>query len=61
VAEVGLRRGRELALVCSLYVRCNYEQIKARKGAADARVVTGRKLAELTWKIWKEGRCYEDP
>lgn len=48
------------ALVCSPYVRRNYERIKARKGAADAPVATGRKLADLTWKIWKEGRCCEE-
>lgn len=48
------------AMVCSPYVRRNYERIKLRKSAADARVATARKLAELTWKIWKEGRCYEE-
>jgi transposase len=48
------------AMVVSPYVRRNYERIKARKGATDARVATARKLAELTWKIWKEGRCYEE-
>lgn len=48
------------AMVCSPYVRRNYERIKRRKGSVDARVATARKLAELTWKIWKEGRCYEE-
>lgn len=48
------------AMVVSPYVRRNYERIKLRKGAADARVATARKLSELTWKLWKEGRCYEE-
>lgn len=36
-----------------------YEHIKARRGVKDARTATARKLAELTWTVWTERRCYE--
>lgn len=45
---------------CSPWLRRYYERIKARRGARDACVATARKLAELVWQIWTEGRCYEE-
>jgi len=33
-------------------------QRKQRRGIKDARSATARKLAELTWTIWNEQRCY---
>jgi len=48
------------ALRASSSLRCYYDQIKARRGAHDARVCTARKLAELAWTVWTERRCYED-
>ena len=44
----------------SAFFRRHYEQVKARRGAKDARVSTARKLAELAWTIWRERRCYEE-
>lgn len=37
---------------------CFYQKLKQRRGAKDARAATARKLAELTWTIWNEQRCY---
>jgi len=48
------------ALRASSALRRYYDQIKARRGAHDARVCTARKLAELAWTVWTERRCYED-
>ena len=45
---------------CSSWLRRCYERIKSRRGVKDARVATARKLAEVGWKIWTEGRCYEE-
>jgi transposase len=47
------------ALQASSALRRYYDQIKARRGAHDARVCTARKLAELAWIVWTERRCYE--
>jgi transposase len=38
--------------------RC-YERVKERHGKKPARAATARKLAELTWTVWTERRCYE--
>ncbi len=46
------------ALRASTSLRQYYEQLKARRGAKDARVATARKLAELIWTVWIERRCY---
>ena len=35
-----------------------YQKLKQRRGVKDARAATARKLAELTWTIWTEQRCY---
>ncbi len=48
------------ALRASSALRRYYDQIKARRGAHDARVCTARKLAELAWIVWTERRCYEE-
>jgi transposase len=48
------------AIVNSPWLRRYYERLKARRGAKDARVATARKLAELAWTVWTEGRCYEE-
>lgn len=40
-------------------LRRYYEKIKIRRGTHDARTATARKLAELTWTVWTEQRCYE--
>ncbi len=37
---------------------CFYQKLKQRRGVKDARAATARKLAELTWTIWNEQRCY---
>lgn len=37
---------------------CFYQKLKQRRGVKDARAATARKLAELTWTIWTEQRCY---
>jgi transposase len=47
------------ALRVSTELRRYYDQIKARRGAHDARVCTARRLAELAWIVWTERRCYE--
>ncbi len=48
------------AICHSPFLRRYYEKIKARRGVKDARTATARKLAELTWTIWTERRCYEE-
>jgi transposase len=48
------------ALRTSSSLRRYYDQVKARRGAHDARVCTARKLAELAWTVWTERRCCED-
>jgi len=35
-----------------------YERIKRRSGVADARVSTARKILEMVWVVWTEGRCF---
>lgn len=46
------------AVYHSPFLRQYYDRIKARRGAADARTATARKLAELVWTIWRERRPY---
>ncbi|HXX39049.1 MAG TPA: IS110 family transposase [bacterium] len=48
------------AIRCSATLRTHYEGIKARRGAKDARTSTARKIAELTWIVWTQCRCYEE-
>jgi transposase len=47
------------AISYSPMLRRYYGKIKTRRGTQDARTATARKLAELTWTIWTEQRCYE--
>jgi len=49
------------AICHSPWLRRYYERIKRRRGAKDARTATARKLAELIWTVWTEGRCYREP
>lgn len=42
------------------FLRRFYDRIKTRRGVKDARTATARKLAELTWTVWTERRCYEE-
>ena len=48
------------AIRSSAFLRRHYDRLKARRGIKDARVSTARKIAELTWTVWREGRCYEE-
>ena len=48
------------AIRYSAFLRRHYDRLKARRGTKDVRVSTARKLAELTWTVWREGRCYEE-
>jgi len=48
------------AIRSSGHLRRHYDRLKARRGTKDARVSTARKLAELAWTVWREGRCYEE-
>jgi transposase len=48
------------AIRYSAFLRRHYDRLKARRGTKDARVSTARKLAELAWTVWREGRCYEE-
>lgn len=44
----------------SAMLRRYYDKIKSRRGCQDARAATARKLAELTWTVWTEKRCYRE-
>lgn len=48
------------AIMNSPSLACFYQKIKVRRGAKDARAATARKLAELTWTVWNEQRCYQE-
>jgi transposase len=48
------------AIRYSPWLRRYYLGIKARRGTKDARTATARKLVELVWSVWTEGRMYED-
>jgi len=48
------------AIRCSPFLRRYYERIKARLGVKEAKTATARKLAELTWAVWTQRRCYEE-
>lgn len=48
------------AIRWSPFCRRYYDKIKARLGAKEARTATARKLAELTWTVWTEQRCWRE-
>ncbi len=48
------------AVRSSRYFRRSYERIKRSSGTGDARVATARKLLEMVWIVWMEGRYYEE-
>jgi len=48
------------AVRTSARLRAQYQRIKIRRGAKDARTAIARKLAELAWTVWTERRCYEE-
>ena len=47
------------AVRCNATLRAHYAGVKSRRGAADARMATARKIATLVWHVWKETRPYE--
>lgn len=47
------------AITHDVSLRRYYDKIKARRGTADARTATARKLAELAWTVWTQRRRYE--
>ena len=48
------------AVRTSVFVRDHYAKVKARRGTKDARCSTARKLAEITYAVWSEERCWEE-
>lgn len=42
------------------FLREHYNRVKDRRGSKAAAVSTARKLAELTWTVWKEERVYRE-
>lgn len=44
----------------SEWLQRHYLRVKNRRGGKAATVSTARKLAELTWTVWREKRCYEE-
>jgi hypothetical protein len=46
------------AVTHSRFFRRHYNHVKTRRGSKDARTSTARKLAELTWTVWRERRRY---
>ncbi len=48
------------AVRSSAKLRAQYQRMKIRRGAKDARTAIARKLAELAWIVWTERRCYEE-
>ncbi len=48
------------AVTHSRFFRRHYDRVKSRRGTKDARTSTARKLAELTWTVWRERRCYAE-
>ena len=58
MATLGLIEAVTPAVRTSPSLACFYQKIKLRRGVKDARTATARKLAELTWTVWNEQRCY---
>jgi transposase len=48
------------AVRTSPYLRAHYLKVKNRRGANDARCSTARKLAEITYTVWSEQRCWTE-
>lgn len=48
------------AVRCSPFLRDHYLRVKSRRGTNDARCSTARKLAEITYTVWTEQRCWEE-
>ena len=48
------------AVRSSKFVRDHYMKVKSRRGAKDARCSTARKIAEITYTVWSEQRCWEE-
>ena len=40
--------------------RDHYIKVKSRRGTKDARCSTARKIAEITYTVWSEQRCWEE-
>ena len=58
MATLGLHRGGDAGCEDLALAGMLLPEIKLRRGVKDARTATARKLAELTWTVWKEQRCY---
>ena len=48
------------AVRSSDFIRDHYMKVKSRRGTKDARCSTARKIAEITYTVWGEGRCWEE-
>ena len=48
------------AVRSSDFIRDHYMRVKSRRGTKDARCSTARKIAEITYTVWSEGRCWEE-
>jgi transposase len=48
------------AVRSSQFIRDHYLKVKSRRGTKDARCSTARKLAEITYTVWSEQRCWEE-
>jgi transposase len=48
------------AVRSSAFIRDHYMKVKSRRGAKDARCSTARKIAEITYTVWSEQRCWEE-
>jgi transposase len=48
------------AVRSSQFVQDHYTKVKNRRGTKDARCSTARKLAEITYTVWSEQRCWEE-
>ena len=49
-----------VAIRHSAYCRNFYESRKRRKGAHTAAIALARRLSEIIWHVWHEGRVYEE-
>jgi hypothetical protein len=48
------------AVRSSEFVRDHYIKVKSRRETKDARCSTARKIAEITYTVWSEQRCWEE-
>ena len=48
------------AVRSSNFIGDHYRKVKSRQGAKDARCSTARKIAEITYTVRSEQRCWEE-